>query len=128
MQIPHDPTRVLRQKNFSDRKRKLGLKKYSFWLSESSAVVVRSVAILSSIEYPESEKSDKFGDMVSAIASTFKCDNAEAVMMAVTRMHASLNPLNNEFDYPSDEARASMAAEESGGVVISSKTLVNVLR
>lgn len=122
-----DQTRALRQKNFAERKRKSGLRKYSFWLSEASAVVVRSVAILTSSAYPESEKSDRFGDMVNSIASAFKCDNAQAVMMAVTRMYASLNPLNNEFDYPSEEARADMVTAEPGEPVVSGKTLADVL-
>ena len=47
-------------------------------------------------------------------------------MMAVTRMYASINPLNNEFDYPSSEARSGMAVAESGEV-LPSKILADVL-
>ena len=132
MQIPNpqkgtpDPTRALRQKNFSERKRKLGLRKYSFWLDEPSAIVVRSIATLSNADEVGSEKGARFGEMVNTSANSFKCDNAEAVMMAVTRMYASINPLNNEFDYPSSEARAGTAVAESGEV-LSSKTLADVL-
>lgn len=122
-----DPTRVIRQQRYADSKRKNGMKKYSFWLNESSAIVVRSVATLANADGNNSVQGVRFDEMVNTIANTFNCDNAEAVMMALTRTYASLKPLSNEFDYPSQEARAGMAAAESGGAVISSKTLADVL-
>ena len=122
-----DPTRVIRQQRYADSKRKNGMKKYSFWLNESSAIVVRSVAALANADGNNSVKGVRFGEMVNTIASTFYCDNSEAVMMAVTRMYASLNPLNKEFDYPSKEARAGIAETEPSETIISSKTLADFI-
>ncbi len=118
-----DNTNTLRQQRYAAKKQSEGKKKYGFWLTERESEFVKAIA--------KDDVKTSFGknikDMLVDIAESYNCSPAEVLEMAVARMYLSENGLNQDYDYPSEEARAAMEYVDDGSPVISSKSVADLL-
>jgi len=119
-----ESSNVTRQRRFAEKMQQEGNKKYSFWMGIKEAELVKALV---KEDGPVTASGLMLNEMLSVISDKLQCDNAAAVRMAITRMYASLVSDDGSFDYPSDEARIGLAAIESNEVVVSSKTLADIL-
>jgi hypothetical protein len=117
-----DNSNTLRQQRYAAKKQGEGKRKYGFWLTEKDAELVKVIA--------SDDVETKFGknikEMVVDIAQHYKCSPAEAIEMAVARMYLSMNGLDQEYDYPSEEFKAAMECVDDGSPVILSKSVADL--
>jgi len=118
-----DNTNVLRQQRYAAKKQSEGKKKYGFWLTERDAELIKVIA--------KDEVETRFGknikEMVMDLAQHYHCRPAEVVEMAVARMYAAQHGHDQEYDYPSDEARVAMACgEDLDSPLISSRSVAEL--
>jgi|GEM_PF-5699395 len=118
-----DKTNSLRQQRYAAKKQGEGKRKYGFWLTEKEAEFVKVIAR----DDVETGFGKNIKDMISNLAQSYNCSPAEALEMAVARMYLSMNGLDQEYDYPSDEARAAMACQDDvNSPLISSRSVADL--
>jgi len=117
-----DTTNKLRQQRYAAKKEGEGKKKYGFWLTEKEADFVKVIAK----DDVETSFGKNIKEMVVDIAQNYKCSPAEAIEMAVARMYLSMSGLDQEYDYPCEEAKAAMEYVDDGSLVISSKSIADL--
>lgn len=117
-----DNTNSLRQQRYAAKKQSEGKKKYGFWLTEKEAEFVKVIAK----DDVETGFGKNIKDMISNLAQSYNCSPAEALEMAVARMYLSMNGLDQEYDYPSEEFKAAMEYVDDGSPIISSRSVADL--
>lgn len=117
-----DNTNSLRQQRYAAKKQSEGKKKYGFWLTEKDAELVKVIAS----DDVETSFGKNIKEMVMDIAQHYKCSPAGAMEMAIARMYISMNGFDQDYDFPSEEARAAMKYVDDGSPVISSRSVAGL--
>ena len=97
-------------------------KKRSFMLTASEADLVGVIT-----GGRDMESRPLLNKMIAELSKIFNCSPADVVSMAVARMYISTQGHDQEYDYPSDEFKATMQYVDDGSPVIASKSVADLL-